>query len=146
MMVHLSQTPPNMSSIGAVCDSLGKTFLTLLVGNLGATGGLRVNSSPVKGELIIFPLFLPEWNAILPMTAKAVCVRYQNTKQDFPVNVLWYIYIQVCVLGLVQLYIGVYIQVCKRYDAYHNKSIIKTLKRIFILLSINIYIYFLITT
>jgi hypothetical protein len=23
MMVHLCQTPPNMSSIGAVCDSLG---------------------------------------------------------------------------------------------------------------------------
>ena len=73
MMVHLSQTPPNMSSIGAVCDSLGKTFLRLLVGNLGVTGGLRVNLSPVKRELITFPLFLPEGNAILPMTAKAVC-------------------------------------------------------------------------
>ena len=73
MMVHLSQTPPNMSSIGAVCNSLGKTFLTLLVGNFWATGGVRVNSSPVKGELIIFPLFLPEGNAILQMTAKAVC-------------------------------------------------------------------------
>ena len=62
-----------MSSIGAVCDSLGKTFLRLLLGNLGATVGLRVNSSPVKVKLIIFPLFLPEGNAILPMTAKAVC-------------------------------------------------------------------------
>ena len=72
-MVHLSQTPPNMSLIGAFCDSLGKTFLTLLVGNLGATGRLRLNSSLVKVELIIFPLFLPEGNAILPMTARAVC-------------------------------------------------------------------------
>ena len=73
MMINLSQTPSNMSSIGAVCDSLGKTFLKLLLGNLGATDGLRVNSSPVKGELIIFPLFLLEENAILPMTARADC-------------------------------------------------------------------------
>ena len=73
MMIHLSQTPQNMSSIGAVCDSLGKTFLTLLLCNLGATGGLRVNSSPVKVKLIIFPSFPPEGNAILPLTAKAVC-------------------------------------------------------------------------
>ena len=56
-----------MCSIGAVCNSLGKTFLTLLVGNLG------VNSLPVKVELIIFSLFLPVGNAILPMTAKEVC-------------------------------------------------------------------------
>ena len=63
-----------MSSIGAVCDSLGKTFLSLLVDNLGATGGLRLNSSPVKVKLIIFPLFLPKGNAILPITPKAVCV------------------------------------------------------------------------
>ena len=62
-----------MSSIGAVCDSLGKTFLTLLLGNLGATGKLRVNSSPVKLKLIIFPLFLPQGTAIFPMTAKEAC-------------------------------------------------------------------------
>ena len=74
MIVHLSQNPPNMSSIGALCDRLGKTFLTFLLGNLGATGGLRVNSSPVKVKLIIFPLFLPEGNAILAMTAMEVCV------------------------------------------------------------------------
>ena len=59
MIVHLSQNPPNMSSIGALCDRLGKTFLTFLLGNLWATGGLRVNSSRVKVKLIIFPLFLP---------------------------------------------------------------------------------------
>ena len=68
MMIHLFQTPPNMSSIGAVYDSLGKTFLSLLIANLGATGGLQVNSSPVKVKLIIFPLFLPEG------TGKSVCV------------------------------------------------------------------------
>ena len=73
MIVHLCQTPPNMSSIGALCDRLGKTFLTFLLGNLGATVGLWVNSSPVKVKLIIFPLFLPEGNAILPMTAKEGC-------------------------------------------------------------------------
>ena len=73
MIVHLSQTPQKMSSIGALCDRLGKTFLTFLLGNLGATGGLRVNSSPVKVKLLIFPLFLPEGNAILPMTAKEAC-------------------------------------------------------------------------
>ena len=65
-----------MSSIGALCDRLGKTFLTFLLCNLGATGRLRVNSSPVKVKLIIFPLFLPERNAILPMTAKEACALY----------------------------------------------------------------------
>ena len=69
-MIHLSQTPPKISSIGAVFDILGNTFLTLLLGNLGATGGLWVNSSPVKVKHIIFPLFLPEANIILPMTAQ----------------------------------------------------------------------------
>ena len=72
-MAHLSQTPPIMSSIGEVCDSLGKTFLTSLVGNHRATGGLRVNSSSVKGGLINFPLFLLEGNAVLPMIPKADC-------------------------------------------------------------------------
>ena len=76
MMIYLSQTLPNMSSIGAVCESLGKTFLSLLIANLGAIGGLQVNSSPVKVKLIIFPLFLPEGKAILPMTGKAVCVLF----------------------------------------------------------------------
>ena len=76
MVIHLCQTPENMSSIRAVCDRLGKTFLLLLVDNLGATVGLRVNSSPVKVKLVIFPLFQPERNAILPMTAKEVCVGY----------------------------------------------------------------------
>ena len=66
MMVHLSQTPPNMSSIISFFDSLGNSFLTLLVGNLGATGGLWVNSSPGKVELKIFSFFLPEGNAIMP--------------------------------------------------------------------------------
>ena len=73
MMLLLSQTPPNMSSIGEVCDSLGNTLLLLLINNLEATGGLRVNTSPVKVKLIVFPLFLLEGNAILPMTAKAAC-------------------------------------------------------------------------
>ena len=73
MMINLYQTPPSMSSIGAVCDSLGRTFLLLLVDNLGASCGLRLNSSPVKVKLIIFPLFPPEGNTILPITPKAVC-------------------------------------------------------------------------
>ena len=51
MMVHLSQTLPNMSSIEAVCDSLGKTFLTLLVSNLGATGGLSCKGQDSMDEL-----------------------------------------------------------------------------------------------
>ena len=72
-----------MSTIGAVCDSLGKTFLTLLLGNLGATSGLWVNSSPVKVKLIIFPLFPPEGNAILPLTAKAVCVSAKSVSEVF---------------------------------------------------------------
>ena len=76
MMINLYQTPPNISLIGAVCGSLEKTFLSLLVDNLGATGRLRLNSSPVKVKLIIFPLFLPKGNAILPITPKAVCVSY----------------------------------------------------------------------
>ena len=72
-MAHLAQTPTNMSSIGEVCDRLGKTFLMSLLGNLSATGGLRVNSSSVKGGVISFSLFLLEGNAILPRTPKAAC-------------------------------------------------------------------------
>ena len=72
-MAHLSQTPPNMSSIKEFCDGLGKTFLTSLVDNRRATGGLWVNSSSVKGGPINFSLFLLEGNAILPMTPKAGC-------------------------------------------------------------------------
>ena len=71
MIVHLCQTPPNMSSIGALCDRLGKTFLTFLLGNLGATGGLRVNSSPAY-NLSFVPA---DESAILPMTAKEACAR-----------------------------------------------------------------------
>ena len=63
-MAHVSQTPPNMSSIREVCDSLGKTFLTSLVGNHRATGGLLVNSSSVKGGLKNFTLFLLKGNVI----------------------------------------------------------------------------------
>ena len=66
-MAYLSLTFQNSSSIGEFCDKLGKTFLTSLVGNHLATGGLRVNSSSVKGGHIIFPLFLLEGNAILPL-------------------------------------------------------------------------------
>ena len=73
LMAHLSQTPPIMSSIGDVCNSLGKTFLTSLVSYHRATGGLRVNSSSVKGGLINFHLFLLEGNEILPMTPKGGC-------------------------------------------------------------------------
>ena len=35
-----------------------------------------MNPSPVKVKLIIFPLFLTEGNAILAMTARAVCALY----------------------------------------------------------------------
>ena len=70
MIVHLCQISPNMSSIGALCDRLGMTFLKFLLGNLGATGGLRVNSSPAY-NLSFVPA---DESAILPMTAKLDCV------------------------------------------------------------------------
>ena len=54
-------------------DSLRKIFLTSLVAKHWATGGLRVNSSSVKGRLIGFPLFLLEENTIKLMTAMAGC-------------------------------------------------------------------------
>ena len=75
-----------MSSIGAVCDSLGKTFLSLLVDNLGATGGFRLNSFPVKVKLIIFTLFLPEGNTILQITPKAVCVGRSGVRGELKVT------------------------------------------------------------
>ena len=77
-MTHLSQPQPNLSSIKEGCDSLGKTFLTSLVGNQWASGGLWVNSSPVKGGLISFPLFLLEENEILPITSTA---NHNNNKK-----------------------------------------------------------------
>ena len=85
MIINLYQTLPNMSSIGAFCDGLERTFLSLLVDNLGAIGGLGLNSSPVKVKLIIFPLFWPEGNAILPITPKAVCAGlnlYTRVQED----------------------------------------------------------------
>ena len=56
-MAHLSWTPPNMSSIGEVCDSLGAVWLSLYDGNHWATGRLRVNSTFVKGGIISDSLF-----------------------------------------------------------------------------------------
>ena len=82
-MAHLAQTPTNMSSIGEVCDRLGKTFLMSLLGNLSATGGLRVNSSSVKGGVINFSLFLLEANAILPRTPKAACAFENHTFSSY---------------------------------------------------------------
>ena len=51
-MTCLSRPPPNMNSIGEVCNSLGLDSLTTFVGNHWATGGLRVNSTSVKGGII----------------------------------------------------------------------------------------------
>ena len=74
-MAHLCRTSPNISSIREVCNRLGKTFLTSLISNHWATGRLWVNSYSVKGELIVFPMFLLEGNAIVPMPPKADCRR-----------------------------------------------------------------------
>lgn len=72
-MAHLFRTSQNMSSIGEVCDRLGKTFLTSLVSNHWANGGLLVNISSVKGGLIILPSFLLEGNPILLITPEVDC-------------------------------------------------------------------------
>ena len=77
-----------MSSTGTVCDSLGKTSLTSLVGYYWATDGLWVNFSPVKGEFIIFPLFLLEENSILPMTARGGCPPPPRPPPPTPYNVM----------------------------------------------------------
>ena len=84
-IAHLPQTPPNMSSIGEVWASLGKTFLMSFVVNHRATGGLRMNSSSVKGGLINFPFFLLKGNAILPMTPKVGCVDPEPLAVPVPV-------------------------------------------------------------
>ena len=82
-MPNLSRIPPNMSSIGEICDSLGTVWLSSYGGNQWATGLLRLNSTPVKGGLINFPLFLLEGNAILPMTPKAGCAKLvQSESRD----------------------------------------------------------------
>ena len=76
-MTHLSQPPPDMSSIGEVCDSLGTDQQSCFGGNRWATGRLRVNSTSVKVRLRSFPLSLPKGNAMLPMTPKAGCSRWK---------------------------------------------------------------------
>ena len=76
-MAHLSRTSPNISSIVEVCNRLGKTFLTSLVGNHWATGGLLVNSCLEKGGLLIVPFFLLVGNAILPITPEADCAPWE---------------------------------------------------------------------
>ena len=68
-MANLSPCSPNMSSIAEICDKLGKTFLTSLVGNYWATDGLRVNLTLDT----IFPLFLLKGNTILSITSKTDC-------------------------------------------------------------------------
>ena len=73
-----------MSSIGAFCDRLGKTFLRFLLGNLGATGGLRVNSSPAY-NLSFVPA---DESAILPMTAKEACAMCCYQLQDIPLDII----------------------------------------------------------
>ena len=45
-MASFSPTSPIMSSIREVCNRLDKTFLTPLVDNHWATGGLLVNLTP----------------------------------------------------------------------------------------------------
>ena len=74
-----------MSSIGKGCDSLGKTFLTSLVGNFWATGWFRVNSYSVMEGLICFPSLLLKGNAILQLTPKADCDRQhcENLKEYY---------------------------------------------------------------
>ena len=60
-MANISPTSPNMRSIGEICDRLGKTFLTSLVGSHWVTGGLQVKSTadynlsfvPPQGQYII---------------------------------------------------------------------------------------------
>ena len=49
-MIYLSPPPPNMNSIGEVCNSLGTDSLTLFVRNHWATGWLRVNSTSDEGR------------------------------------------------------------------------------------------------
>ena len=78
-MAHLSLTTPNISSIGEVCDSVRMDLLSSSGGDHWATGGLRVNSTSVKGGLIRFPLFMLDGNAILPMTPKAGCALQTST-------------------------------------------------------------------
>ena len=78
MMINLSQTPPNMSSIEAVCDSLGKTSVTSLVGNYWATGGLRVNSSPVKGKFISSPFTRDEFTRSPPVAPRLLTSDVRN--------------------------------------------------------------------
>ena len=67
-MTHWSQPQPNMSSIREGCNSLGKTFLTSLVGKHWATGALWVNLYSVNKRLIRI-----EGNVILPTTTMAGC-------------------------------------------------------------------------
>ena len=67
-MTHWSQPQPNMSSIREGCNSLGKTFLTSLVGKHWATGALWVNLYSVNKRLIRI-----EGNVILPTTPMAGC-------------------------------------------------------------------------
>ena len=56
-MTHLSWPHPNMSLIGKRCDILGTDQLYLFGGDYLATDRLRMNSTPVKGGFIGFPLF-----------------------------------------------------------------------------------------
>ena len=57
-MALLSPSGPIIKKIGEVVVTLDTTSLTSLEGNLWATAGLWVNSTPGEGGLIEDPLFL----------------------------------------------------------------------------------------
>ena len=85
-----------MSLIREGCDSLGKTFLTSPVGNHWVTDGLRVNSSPVKVGLIIFPLFL--LGNIAHDSSGGLC--YSSCSSCFSISYIYiYLYFITCSSG-----------------------------------------------
>ena len=57
-MAHLSRTSPNMSSIGEVCNRLGKTFLASIVGNHWANPILSLFFVPARQEYNIAILLI----------------------------------------------------------------------------------------
>ena len=73
-MTNLSQPEPNISWIGEGCDTVGMSSLPSPTDNQWATAGFLVNSSPVKPGIRRNPLFLFNWNTILPMTPPEDCV------------------------------------------------------------------------
>ena len=116
-IAHLSQPQPNMSSIGEGCNSLGKAYLTSLVGR-----AYNLSLVPAPGECdILFNIY----NAILAMKAKADCGQQRGCRYFYAFRLIIFLWkgtnlFLVCIVWLFHNYPNTSWNPCCTEDANHD--------------------------